>query len=399
MRKHAKNQSVIISGESGSGKTESTKLVLQFLATISGQHSWIEQQVLEANPILEAFGNAKTVRNDNSSRFGKYIDVHFNAFGSIEGARIDKYLLEKSRIVAQSVGERNYHIFYCLLAGLPVEEKRQLELTQPSDYFYLTQGKTLEADGRDDAADLAEIRSAMKVLLFKEAEISSIFQLLATLLHIGNVKYRGLKDASLRIVVDTIDGVEVSDAANVARIARLLQVGIYQSIQLPTKKKKSCNQLFQVKEQTLLSTLTTRTIVTKEERVVVRLSSRGAVDTRDALAKGIYGRLFTYIVARINDAIYKKRSFRPRNDSTDRHSIGVLDIFGFENFETNSFEQLCINYANESLQQFFEQINWRQIKFVDNQETLEIIGVKPMNVFSLIDEESIFPKVKPSWSC
>ncbi|KAK6015900.1 myTH4 domain protein, partial [Ostertagia ostertagi] len=156
-----------------------------------------------------------------------------------------------------------------------------------------------------------------------------------------------------------------------------------------------------VKEQCLLSTLTTRTIVTKEERVVVRLSSRGAVDARDALAKGIYGRLFTYIVTRINDAIYK-----PRNDSADRHSIGVLDIFGFENFETNSFEQLCINYANESLQQFFvqhifkmeqaeydlEQINWRHIKFVDNKETMEMIGVRPMNVFSLIDEESIFPK-------
>ncbi|KAK5985911.1 Unconventional myosin heavy chain 6, partial [Trichostrongylus colubriformis] len=221
MRKHGKNQSVIIrlafSGESGAGKTESTKLVLQFLATISGQHSWIEQQVLEANPILEAFGNAKTIRNDNSSRFGKYIDVHFNAAGSIEGARIEKYLLEKSRIVAQSVGERNYHIFYCLLAGLSAEDKKHLELTQPSDYFYLTQGKTLEADGRDDAADLAEIRSAMKVLLFKEAEISSIFQLLAALLHIGNVKYRG-------IVVDTIDGVEISDAANIARIAKLLQV-------------------------------------------------------------------------------------------------------------------------------------------------------------------------------
>ncbi|KIH64464.1 myosin head [Ancylostoma duodenale] len=394
MKKHRKNQSVVISGESGAGKTESTKLVLQFLATISGQHSWIEQQVLEANPILEgkpsklsghpplkkgpvaAFGNAKTVRNDNSSRFGKYIDVHFNSVGSIEGARIEKYLLEKSRIVAQSQGERNYHIFYCLLAGLSAEEKKHLELTRPSDYFYLTQGKSLEADGRDDAADLAEIRSAMKVLLFKEPEIGTIFQLLSALLHIGNVKYRGT-------VVDTIEGVEVSDAANVARIARLLQVS----------------------EQTLLSTLTTRTMVTREERVVMRLSSRAAVDARDALAKGIYGRLFDYIVTRINDAIYK-----PRSDPTHRHSIGVLDIFGFENFETNSFEQLCINYANESLQQFFvqhifkieqaeydrEQINWRNIKFVDNQETLEMIAVRPMNVFSLIDEESIFPKEGPN---
>lgn len=372
MRKHEKNQSVIISGESGAGKTESTKLVLQFLATISGQHSWIEQQVLEANPILEAFGNAKTVRNDNSSRFGKYIEVHFNSLGSIEGARIEKYLLEKSRIVSQSQGERNYHIFYCLLAGLSRDEKRHLELTFPTDYFYLTQGKTLEADGRDDAADLAEIRSAMKVLLFKEAEMSAIFQLLAALLHVGNIKYRGT-------VVDTIEGVEVSDASSIARIARLLQVS----------------------EQNLLSTLTTRTMVTREERVVMRLSSRAAVDARDALAKGIYGKLFTYIVSRINDAIYK-----PRNGATQRQSIGVLDIFGFENFETNSFEQLCINYANESLQQFFvqhvfkmeqaeydqEQINWRQIKFVDNQETLEMIAVRPMNVFSLIDEESIFPK-------
>ncbi|CAJ0605304.1 unnamed protein product [Cylicocyclus nassatus] len=372
MKNHQKNQSVVISGESGAGKTESTKLVLQFLATISGQHSWIEQQVLEANPILEAFGNAKTIRNDNSSRFGKYIDVHFNPGGSIEGAKIEKYLLEKSRIVSQSQGERNYHIFYCLLAGLSPEEKKHLELTKPSDYFYLTQGKSLEADGRDDAADLAEIRSSMKVLLFKEPEIGHIFQLLAALLHIGNVKYRGT-------VVDTIEGVEVSDAANVARIARLLEVS----------------------EQNLLTTLTTRTIVTREERVVVRLSSRAAVDARDALAKGIYGRLFDYILTRINDAIYK-----PRNDPKNRHSIGILDIFGFENFGMNSFEQLCINYANESLQQFFvqhifkmeqaeydkEQINWRHIKFIDNQETLEMIAIRPMNLFSLIDEESIFPK-------
>ncbi|VDM77526.1 unnamed protein product, partial [Strongylus vulgaris] len=408
MKNHKRNQSVVI----------------------SGQHSWIEQQVLEANPILEAFGNAKTIRNDNSSRFGKYIDVHFNASGSIEGARIEKYLLEKSRIVSQSQGERNYHIFYCLLAGLSPEEKKNLELTKPSDYFYLTQGKSLEADGRDDAADLAEIRSAMKVLLFKEPEIGAIFQLLAALLHIGNVKYRGtvvdtiegvevtdgrddaadlaeirsamkvllfkepeigaifqLLAALLHIgnvkyrgtVVDTIEGVEVSDAANVARIARLLQVS----------------------EQALLSTLTTRCIVTKEERVVVRLSSRAAVDARDALVKGIYGRLFDYILTRINDAIYK-----PRSDNANRHSIGVLDIFGFENFEINSFEQLCINYANESLQQFFvqhifkmeqaeydqEQINWRHIKFIDNQDTLEMIAIRPMNLFSLIDEESIFPK-------
>ncbi|CAJ0935522.1 unnamed protein product, partial [Mesorhabditis belari] len=372
MRNSSKNQSVVISGESGAGKTESTKLVLQFLATISGQHSWIEQQVLEANPILEAFGNAKTIRNDNSSRFGKYIDVHFNSIGAIEGARIEQYLLEKSRIVAQSPGERNYHVFYCLLAGLSLEEKQSFELTQASDYFYLTQGKTLVADGRDDAADFADIRSAMKVLMFKDPEVNSIFRILSALLHTGNVRYRST-------TVHNMEAVEVANMDVLKRVARLLNFD----------------------EKVFFDALTTRTIVTREERVISTLSPQQAVDTRDALVKGIYGRIFVYIVQKINDAIYK-----PRSEAHRRISIGILDIFGFENFDTNSFEQLCINYANEHLQQFFvhhifkmeqkeydlEKINWRHIQFVDNQETLDLIAQRPMNIMSLIDEESIFPK-------
>ena len=166
MLRYGQDQCVVISGWSGSGKTESTKLILQYLAAISGQHSWIEQQILEANPILEAFGNAKTIRNDNSSRFGKYIDIHFSKRGIIEGAKIYQYLLEKSRIVCQAPGERNYHIFYCMLAGMTKEERSKLCLLDASKYFYLMQGDCIACDGRDDAAEFADIRSAMKVLMF-----------------------------------------------------------------------------------------------------------------------------------------------------------------------------------------------------------------------------------------
>lgn len=160
-----RNQCIVISGESGAGKTESTKLILQYLAAVSGKHSWIEQQVLDSNPIMEAFGNAKTIRNDNSSRFGKYIDIFFNDNGSIEGAKIEHYLLEKSRIVSCSKGERNYHIFYTMLAGLSREEKRKLELEDASKYHYLVSGGVTKCDNRNDADEFMSIRSVNKFLL------------------------------------------------------------------------------------------------------------------------------------------------------------------------------------------------------------------------------------------
>ncbi|XP_026487029.1 myosin-VIIa [Vanessa tameamea] len=370
MRRYGQDQCIVISGESGAGKTESTKLILQYLAAISGKHSWIEQQILEANPILEAFGNAKTVRNDNSSRFGKYIDIHFNNNGVIEGAKIEQYLLEKSRIVSQGTDERNYHVFYCLLAGLSREEKKKLELTEPSEYRYLSGGGSFTCEGRDDAAEFADIRSAMKVLLFTEAEIWEILKLLAAVLHTGNIKYEAT-------VVDNLDATEIIEQANVKRVAHLLGV--------PT--------------QSLIDALTRKTLFAHGETVVSTLSRDQSVDIRDAFVKGIYGRLFVTIVRKINAAIYKPKS-------TTRTAIGVLDIFGFENFDINSFEQFCINFANENLQQFFvrhifkleqeeynhEGINWQHIEFVDNQDALDLIALKQLNIMALIDEESKFPK-------
>uniref|UniRef100_T1IYK7 Myosin motor domain-containing protein n=1 Tax=Strigamia maritima TaxID=126957 RepID=T1IYK7_STRMM len=373
MKRFAQDQCVIISGESGAGKTESTKLILQFLAAISGQHSWIEQQILEANPILEAFGNAKTIRNDNSSRFGKYIDIHFNQQGIIEGARIEQYLLEKSRLISQAQNERNYHIFYCMLSGLSRDEKNKLDLQDATHYNYLTQGGNITCDGRDDGAEFSDIRSAMKVLLFSDKEIWEILKILGSMLHLGNVKYKAA-------VVDNLDTSHIIDAGPVIRASKLLEVD---------------PKLF-------VEALTSRSIFAQGDTVILPLNASQAKDVRDAFVKGIYGRMFIWIVNKINSAIYKPKSA----PGYIRTSIGVLDIFGFENFTRNSFEQFCINYANENLQQFFvrhifkleqeeynlEAINWQHIEFVDNQEALDMIAIRPMNIMALVDEESKFPK-------
>ncbi|XP_077197370.1 unconventional myosin-VIIa isoform X1 [Paroedura picta] len=374
MQRNNKDQCCIISGESGAGKTESTKLILQFLAAISGQHSWIEQQVLEANPILEAFGNAKTIRNDNSSRFGKYIDIHFNKRGAIEGAKIEQYLLEKSRVCRQAHDERNYHVFYCMLKGMTPEQKKLLGLRKAADYNYLSMGNCITCDGRDDSKEYSNIRAAMKVLMFTDTENWEISKLLAAILHMGNLRYEAR-------TYDNLDACEVLHSSSLITAASLLEVD----------------------PQDVMNCLTSRTIITRGETVSTPLSMEQALDVRDAFVKGIYGRLFVWIVEKINAAIYRPPSHEHKSV---RRSIGLLDIFGFENFAVNSFEQLCINFANENLQQFFvrhvfkleqeeynlENINWQHIEFTDNQDALDMIAIKPMNIISLIDEESKFPK-------
>uniref|UniRef100_A0A669BHT1 Myosin VIIAb n=1 Tax=Oreochromis niloticus TaxID=8128 RepID=A0A669BHT1_ORENI len=372
MQRNNKDQCCIISGESGAGKTESTKLILQFLAAISGQHSWIEQQVLEATPILEAFGNAKTIRNDNSSRFGKYIDIHFNKRGAIEGAKIEQYLLEKSRVCRQAPDERNYHIFYCMLKGMAPEMKSKLGLGLATDYSYLTMGSCTKCDGRDDLSDYSSILSAMKVLMFTETETWEISKLLAAILHMGNLRFEAR-------TYDNLDACVVVRSPDLVTAASLME------------------------PKDVMVCLTTRTLITRGESVVTPLSVEQGLDVRDAFVKGIYGRLFVWIVDKINAAIYRPPSCE---SNIIRRSIGLLDIFGFENFIVNSFEQLCINFANENLQQFFvrhvfkleqeeynlEDISWQHIEFTDNQDALDMIANKPMNIISLIDEESKFPK-------
>nr|XP_060461525.1 unconventional myosin-VIIa isoform X4 [Panthera onca] len=374
MKRNSRDQCCIISGESGAGKTESTKLILQFLAAISGQHSWIEQQVLEATPILEAFGNAKTIRNDNSSRFGKYIDIHFNKRGAIEGAKIEQYLLEKSRVCRQAPDERNYHVFYCMLEGMSADQKKKLGLGQATDYNYLAMGNCITCEGREDSQEYANIRSAMKVLMFTDTENWEISKLLASILHLGNLQYEAR-------TFENLDACEVLFSPSLATAASLLEVN----------------------PPDLMNCLTSRTLITRGETVSTPLSREQALDVRDAFVKGIYGRLFVWIVDKINAAIYKPPS---QEVKSSRRSIGLLDIFGFENFAVNSFEQLCINFANEHLQQFFvrhvfkleqeeydlESIDWLHIEFTDNQDALDMIANKPMNIISLIDEESKFPK-------
>ncbi|CAH1185102.1 unnamed protein product [Phyllotreta striolata] len=370
MKTTRKDQCIVISGESGAGKTESTKLILTYLASMSAQHTWIEQQILEANPILEAFGNARTIRNDNSSRFGKYIDIKFNKTGGIEGAEIEQYLLEKSRIIYQNEGERNYHIFYSMLAGMSKEQKKRLELGNAEMYDYLNKGKIFTLDGRNEEKEWSNIMAAFKVLNFTDKELEQILHLLAAILHLGNLKFKSGTAAHS-------DSCQIADANQAERVARLLGV-----------------EKFDLGEA-----LTKRTIYAQGDQISAPFSKEQASQSRHAFVKGLYGQLFTFMVDKINSviSIHKVKNI---------HSIGVLDIFGFENFNVNGFEQICINYANENLQQFFVQhifkleqeyykkegIDWSEITFVDNQSILDMLGAKPLNLFGLIDEESKFPK-------
>ncbi|XP_066530593.1 unconventional myosin-XV [Hoplias malabaricus] len=360
------NQCIVISGESGAGKTEATKLVLRYLAAIHHKRN-VTQQILEAAPLLESFGNAKTVRNDNSSRFGKYIEI-FLEEGVISGAITSQYLLEKSRIVFQAKDERNYHIFYEMLAGLPSQQKQSLYLQEAETYYYLNQGGDCEIVGKSDGEDFRRLLSAMEILHFNVDDQNGIFRILSSILHLGNVFFE-------RYETDSQEMASVVSAQEIRVVAELLQIS-------PEALQKSIT--FKVTE-------------TMREKIYTPLTVESAVDARDAVAKILYSLLFNWLTDRINKLVF------PRSEAV---SISILDIYGFEDLTFNSFEQLCINYANEYLQFFFykivfreeqeeysrEQIPWEQVPFSDNQACIDLIAAKPHGILRILDDQSGFPQ-------
>ncbi|TAQ89190.1 hypothetical protein B7494_g2481 [Chlorociboria aeruginascens] len=379
------NQSILVTGESGAGKTENTKKVIQYLAAVAHsdspvknkiQHSNLSQQILRANPILEAFGNAQTVRNNNSSRFGKFIRIEFTRAGTIAGAFIDWYLLEKSRVVRLNAHERNYHIFYQLLKGADRQIKHEFHLDglDVEDFAYTREGHDT-ISGISDRDEWNSLIEAFNIMGFSEKEQVSILRTVSAVLHLGNITV-----------------VKESRAADQARLAPDAHI----------HAEKVCKLLGMPVEPFLQGLLHPRVKAGREwvEKVQTPEQVKLAID---ALSKGIYERGFGDLVTRIN-----RQLDRTGMGLDDSHFIGVLDIAGFEIFEENSFEQLCINYTNEKLQQFFnhhmfvleqeeyarEQIEWKFIDFGhDLQPTIDLIELpNPIGIFSCLDEDSVMPK-------
>ncbi|BFZ14098.1 hypothetical protein BsWGS_17137 [Bradybaena similaris] len=368
MSRFDRNQSIIVSGESGAGKTVSAKFAMRYFATVGGSQAetQVERKVLASNPIMEAIGNAKTTRNDNSSRFGKYIEISFSRQHSIVGAHMRTYLLEKSRVVFQASDERNYHIFYQLCASASLPEFKEFQLGSADDFYYTSQGAAPEIRGVDDADDLIKTREALTTLGFPAKDQLMMFRILSAILHFGNVSIREKEGESCEI--------PPKDA----------------SITLMCK-------LLGIEESQMRMWLCHRKIQTVNETLTKPLTESQASFARDALVKTIYSRLFDWIVAQINKSLHT---------SAKTHKfIGVLDIYGFETFEINSFEQFCINYANEKLQQIFnmhvfkleqeeyvrEKIEWSFIDFYDNQPCIDLIESK-LGILDLLDEECKMPK-------
>ncbi|XP_056872074.1 myosin VIa isoform X2 [Takifugu flavidus] len=394
------SQSIIVSGESGAGKTENTKFVLRYLTTSYGTGQDIDERIVEANPLLEAFGNAKTVRNNNSSRFGKFVEIHFNEKNAVVGGFVSHYLLEKSRICTQGPEERNYHIFYRLCAGAPEEIRQKFHLGSPDTFRYLNRGCTRffaskETDRQilqnrkspehmksgplkdpllDDHGDFSRMCVAMKKIGLDDTEKLDLFRVVAGVLHLGNINFEEAGSTS--------GGCTIKNQSS--------------------QTLEHCAELLGLVEDDLRVSLTSRVMLTtaggaKGTIIKVPLKVEQANNARDALAKAVYSRLFDHVVTRVNQCF-------PFDSSAN--FIGVLDIAGFEYFEHNSFEQFCINYCNEKLQQFFnerilkeeqelyqrEGLGVNEVHYVDNQDCIDLVEAKLVGILDILDEENRLPQ-------
>ncbi|XP_073695712.1 unconventional myosin-Ic isoform X1 [Garra rufa] len=374
LRTERRDQCILISGESGAGKTEASKKILQYYTHIcptrNNTHT-IRERLLQSNPVLEAFGNAKTLRNDNSSRFGKYMDIQFDYKGAPIGGHILNYLLEKSRVAHQNHGERNFHIFYQLLEGGEETLLRRLglEKTNPQQYHYLVKGNCPRVSSINDKNGWKVVRNALTIIGFNEEEIQELMEIVASVLHLGNIQFGEDEEGETHVTTEP--------------------------------QLQYLSQLLGVDGSVVKEALTHKKIVAKGEEMISPLSLEQALSARDSLAKAIYGRAFTWLVQKLNQSLaFKDEVYYSSKCSS---IIGLLDIYGFEVFQHNSFEQFCINYCNEKLQQLFieltlkseqeeyeaEGIVWERVEYFNNKIICDLVEEKHKGIIAILDEECL----------
>ncbi|XP_039211219.1 myosin-IIIb [Crotalus tigris] len=376
-----KDQCIIISGESGAGKTESAHLIVQHLTFLGkANNRALREKILQVNPLVEAFGNAHTAINDNSSRFGKYLEMMFTPTGAVMGAKISEYLLEKSRVIKQALGEKNFHIFYYIYAGLYHQKKLseyKLPEKKPPRYIANDTGKMMHdiINKESYGTQFEAIQHCFRIIGFTKEEMHSVYRILAGILNTGNIEFAAISSKH------QTDKSEVPNIEALDNAAALLSIG----------------------SEELQEALTSHCVVTRGETIIRTNTVDKAADVRDAMSKALYGRLFSWIVNRINSLLQPDKNIC---NAESGMNVGILDIFGFENFTRNSFEQLCINIANEQIQFYFnqhifalEQMEYQNegidavlVDYEDNRPLLDMFLQKPMGLLSLLDEESRFPQ-------
>ncbi|XP_069877318.1 myosin-IIIb isoform X2 [Dipodomys merriami] len=377
----SKDQCIVISGESGSGKTESAHLIVQHLTFLGkADNQTLREKILQVNSLVEAFGNACTAINDNSSRFGKYLEMMFTPTGAVMGARISEYLLEKSRVIKQAEGEKNFHIFYYIYAGL-YHQKKLSELRLPEEkppkYIADETGRVMQDITSKESyrRQFEAIQHCFRIIGFTDKEVNSVYRILAGILNIGNIEFAAISSQH------QTDKSQVPNADALENAASVLCIS----------------------PEELQEALTSHCVVTRGETIVRANTVDRAADVRDAMSKALYGRLFSWIVNRINTLLQPDKNICSAEDGMN---VGILDIFGFENFQRNSFEQLCINIANEQIQYYFnqhvfalEQMEYQNegidailVDYEDNRPLLDMFLQKPLGLLALLDEESRFPQ-------